>query len=84
MSFRHTCITQFLYKSDSAQELNAIHELLSEYGKFQWHGVGLSPDACGYFHGIIRDLDSYETKALEQEIIDKLKAVGVDIKIVYE
>lgn len=83
MSFRHTFITEFLYKYDRQEELDKIRQALEEYsGNVKWEKAG--QDYYGYFHGTIKDLDSYETKNQEQEIINKLEKVGCKIKIVFE
>lgn len=81
MSFRHTFITEFLYKYDRQEELKNIEEALKKYAFIvQWEGK----DNIGYYHGIIKDLDSYETKIAYQEILEELEKVGVRIKIVFE
>jgi hypothetical protein len=81
MSFRHTVITEFLYKANSHGELNKLETLLNDYGNFKWQGN----DNLGYFHGIIKDLNGIDTKEQENEIVEHiLKETGVRIKIVIE
>ncbi len=83
MSFRHTAITEFLYKGGQPQELDAIEKVLNEYGHFEWCGKGMPQ--LGYFHGVIKDLNGYDTKEAEQRLIDEiLEETGVRIKIVIE
>lgn len=83
MSFRHTAITEFLYKSGKQQELDAIEKVLNEYGYFEWSGKGMPQ--LGYFHGVIKDLNGTDTKEEEQKLIDEiLEETGVRIKIVIE
>lgn len=83
MSFRHTYITEFLYKHGKGDELWKIREVLDSLGTVWWHG-SQSDNELGYFHGFIKDFDSIETKNNEETILEKLKELGVDIKIVYE
>lgn len=83
MSFRHTYITEFLYKHGKDEQLQAIRKALDEYGTVTW--TCSSNDAeLGYFHGIIKDLDSHETKNQEEKILQKLEELGVKMKIVFE
>ncbi len=84
MSFRHTYITDFLYRGGETGEesLKNIEETLNKYGTVNKEFRGV--EGWGYFHGIIKDLDSYETKEKEEEIIETLKDLGVNLKIVYE
>lgn len=80
MSFRHTYITEYLYKHGRDEELKSIETALDKYGTVNWHGE----NGQGYFYGVIKDLDSYETKNQEQEILDSLEKAGARIKIVFE
>lgn len=82
MSFRHTYVTEFLYKSGRQEELDAIRNCLEKYGTAEWIGRGM--EGLGYFHGIIKDLDSYETKNMEKEIIEDVLKNGARIAIVFE
>lgn len=82
MSFRHTYITEFLYKANGEAELKAIHDALDKYGTVNWEGKGM--EGLGYFHGVIKDLNGFDTKDAEQEIIKDLESKGVRIKIVLE
>lgn len=82
MSFRHTCITEFLYKFGNKKELDLIEKTLNEYGTFFWCGKGM--EGLGYFHGIIKDLNSLDTKEQENEILKRLLDIGVKISIVFE
>ena len=83
MSFRHTYITEFLYKYGRKEELAKIQETLEEFGTVKWEGFS-GDKQLGYFHGVIKDLDNHETKNQEQEIVKKLKGLDVDMKIVFE
>lgn len=84
MSFRHTTITEYLYKHGKPDELKNIEEVLMEYGYFRWQGSD-GDNEYGYFHGTIKDLDSFETKIKEIEIIDDIyRRTGVQVKIVFE
>ena len=83
MSFRHTYITEFLYKNGRDSELESIKKALEIEGTVDWNSSQNDPQ-LGYFHGVIKDLDGYDTKNREQEIIDTLRKVGCDIKIVFE
>jgi len=49
MSYRHTYITEFLYKSGKTDELILIEDALVKYGTVHWSGRG---DGLGYFHGV--------------------------------
>ena len=80
MSFRHTYITEFLYKVGRKDELNRIKKKLSEYGTVHWKGK----DNMGYFHGVIKDLDNNQTRVQYHEISNDLAKNGVRIKIVFE
>lgn len=80
MSFRHTYVTEFFYKHGLDKELAEIKSALEKYGTANWHGR----DNLGYFHGVVKDLDSHETKSAEAEILADLEAKGIRIKIVYE
>ena len=80
MSFRHTYITEFLYKHGLEEELKNIKKTLGRFGTVNWNGR----DGLGYFHGVIKDLDSYETKENEKEIVHELEKLEVQIKIVFE
>lgn len=82
MSFRHTYITEFFYKHDRQEELDKIQKALEKYGTVNWHSS--NDTEVGYFHGVIKDLDSYETKIAYQEILEDLEKNGVRIKIVFE
>lgn len=83
MSFRHTYITEYFYKANREEELEAIRKVLEKWGSVKWEGQG-TQKIYGYFHGVIKDLDSFETKSQEQEIINELEKVGCKIKIVFE
>ncbi len=83
MSFRHTYITEFLYNNGRDEKLKAIKDILEKEGTVNWE-PSFNDNQLGYFHGVIKDLNSYDTKNREQEIIHKLKKVGCDIKIVFE
>ena len=81
MSYRHTFITNFLYKYGQTKDLKKIAEVLNKYSSnIHWQGQR----QMGYFHGTIKDLDGSQTELEESEIIKSLKEVGVEIKIVYE
>lgn len=84
MSFRHTYITEFLYKGtiQTQEELRKISEVLDGYGTVKWEGGGMP--GLGYFHGVIKDSDSFSSKEHDQEVRDKLKELGVRIEIIYE
>lgn len=84
MSFRHTYITEFLYKGteESRPELQKISDVLDEYGTVKWEGGGMP--GLGYFHGVIKDSDSFSSKEHDKEVKDKLKELGVRIEIIYE
>lgn len=81
MSFRHTYVTEFLYKYDKLDEMKAIWNCLDKYGTVNWHGPN---DYYGYIHGIIKDLDGHETRKIETKIIKELRDLGCEIKIVFE
>jgi len=83
MSFRHTYITEYLYKHGRDAELEAIKNALEKEGTVTWEGSS-NDNQLGYFHGVIKDLDSYDTKNREEEIIKELEKVGCKIKIVFE
>ncbi len=83
MSFRHTFITEFIYRGNEGGELELekVKKVLEEYTSFvEWKGQS----GCGYFYGIIKDLNDFDTKNQEDEIVEKLKELGVRLKIVYE
>jgi hypothetical protein len=80
MSFRNTFVTEFLYKADLPEEIRKIENALSQYGSVTWTGH----DGLGYFHGVIKDLDGFQTKSEEKEIVEALEKVGCRIKIVLE
>ena len=80
MSFRHTYITEFLYKATLPEELKKIEETLNIFGVVFWHGH----NNMGYFHGIIKDWNGIDVKNEEEKIVKKLKDMGVNIKIVIE
>lgn len=80
MSFRHTYITEFLYKANSEAELKKIEDALQEFGSVFWRGR----EGMGYFYGVIKDLNGQDTKLEEENIIKKLADLGVRIKIVFE
>lgn len=83
MSFRHTYITEYLYKHGKDDELRAIKDTLDELGTVNWHSSS-SDNQLGYFHGIIKDLDGSQTKSEYQEIVEKLEKVNCRLKIVFE
>ena len=82
MSFRHTYITEFLYKSGRPDELKTIEEALDKYGTVNWHCKGM--EGLGYFHGIIKDSNGVDTKLEEEHIVKDLETKGVRIKIILE
>lgn len=86
MSFRHTYITQFLYKYRCEKELKAIRDTLEkhcDYGTVHWYSAG--KPYYGYFHGVIKDMDSYEVKIKDSKRLGKaMKKLGIRFKIVYE
>lgn len=85
MSFRHTYVTEYFYKSGKENDLKIIRSVLEKWGTVKWEGQGINTEKIyGYFHGVIKDLDRYETKKDEQKIIDDLAKVGCRIKIVFE
>lgn len=87
MSFRNTYITNFLYKANSKHELDQIENVLSKYGTVNWQGgTNEGSKNLGYFHGVIKDLDGYQTKSEESEIISAINDLDlrVEIKIVFE
>lgn len=80
MSFRHTAITEFLYKY--GEDMTPIKEVLNEYGKFTWVGGSAN---LGYFHGVIKDYDGYETKNQKKFIEQDIKKrTGIILKIIIE
>jgi hypothetical protein len=84
MSFRHTYITNFLYKAPPLNgDLVLIKEILSKYGTVEWGG---KDEMLGFYYGIIRDSDGKDTlnQNVQQEINDNLEKFGAEIKIVYE
>ena len=83
MSFRHTYITEYLYKNGRDKELEAIKNALEKEGTVNWF-CSSNDNQLGYFHGVIKDLNSVDTKNREQEIIKELEKVGCKIKIVFE
>ena len=84
MSFRHTVITEFLYKFGREDELAKIAKVLDKYGNFKFQEGGGKP-YYGYFHGIIKDGDGHQTKLEEESIIkDVFDQTDVKLKIVYE
>lgn len=85
MSFRNTYVTEYFYKYGKENELEAIRQVLDKWGSVTWEGQGIRTDKIyGYFHGVIKDLNSFDTKEDEQKIIDELEKVGCRIKIVFE
>lgn len=83
MSFRHTFITEFLYKSNKQDELDAIRKKLEEYGHVEWRGGGM--EGLGYFHGIIKDSNGHDTKNEKEKIINEiLIKTGVRLEIIIE
>lgn len=85
MSFRHTYITEYLYKAHRQDELEAIRKALDKWGTVDWVGQGQgASDIYGYFHGVIKDSNSFDTKRDEQQIIDELEKAGCKIKIIFE
>jgi hypothetical protein len=80
MSFRHTFITEFLYKYGREDELKQIEEALKEFGTVEWRGH----DGLGYFFGVMKDLDGNEMKSLEVEIKNKIALAGARVEIVFE
>lgn len=83
MSFRHTAITEFIYRGGSPDEVDAIADVLAKYGHFEWQHTSMN--GLGYFHGIIKDLNGSDIKNEEETIIaDVLEKCGVRIKIVLE
>ncbi len=81
MSFRHTFVTEFLYRFNSAEERYKIQDILKKYARaVYWQGH----NNVGYFHGVITDLDSFQTKIQYQETLEELEKAGVRIKIVFE
>ncbi len=81
MSFRHTYITNFLYRHGKQEEMDAIKDILAEYGTVDFVGR----DNLGYLHGVIKDLDGAQIKeTVEQELTARLKEFGVNILINYE
>lgn len=83
MSFRHTYITEFLYKHGRDEELKKIREILEKWGTLNWQRSS-TDNQLGYFHGVIKDLDGNEIKSQEQRILDELEKAGARIKIVFE
>ncbi len=85
MSFRHTYVTEYFYKANREDELEAIRQVLDKWGTVTWVGQGSGTEKIyGYFHGVIKDSNSFDTKNDEQKIIDELEKVGCRIKIVFE
>lgn len=87
MSFRHTYITEFLYKHGLDKELKDIEETLAKYGTVAWKGGNnIGHEQLGYFHGVFKDLNGHDMeKGGEGEsIIKELASKGVKIAIVYE
>lgn len=87
MSFRHTYVTEFLYKAGRKEELDEIKKTLEAYGSVTWHGgQNEGHTELGYFHGVFKDSNGYDMeKGGEGEaIIKELAAMGVRIAIVYE
>lgn len=82
MSFRHTFVTEFLYKGDKVEELKLIFRTLEKYGNVEWVGRGLK--GLGYFHGVMKDLNSFDTKEMEKDITQELSKLGVRIQIIFE
>lgn len=81
MSYRHTYITEFIYKAGDPHALKEIEEALGEYcDTVHWKGR----DGMGYFHGVIKDLNGQDTALEQEEIIRKLAKRNVRIKIVLE
>lgn len=82
MSFRHTYITEFLYKFGKEEEIEKIRDALQKYGTAEWKRGG---EGLGYFHGVFKDLNGQEIKNSEREIIKDIEdKTGVKIKIVFE
>lgn len=83
MSFRHTFITEFLYKGGHAMDLKMIRTVLEIYsGNVKWEETGMP--GLGYFHGVIKDLDGYSTKEIGGEIKKALENLGVELEIIFE
>ena len=80
MSYRHTYITEFLYKAGDPHKLREIEEALGEYGSVYWKGR----EGMGYFHGVIKDLNGQDTEKEIVEIKKMLERVGVRIEVVFE
>lgn len=83
MSFRHTYVTEFLYRFDKEEDLEKIKNALEKYGTVKFEKSG-GRDYYGYFHGVIKDLDSYSTKEEESKIVRELSNLDCKIKIVFE
>lgn len=83
MSFRHTYITEYLYKHGRKNELQEIENALEKYGTVSWCPSS-NDNELGYFHGVIKDLDSFSTKEEEKEIVNAIEKSGARIKIVFE
>lgn len=83
MSFRHTYITEYLYKHGRDAELEAIKSALEKEGTVNWHGSS-NDNQLGYFHGVIKDSNSFDTRTEYQNILERLEKVGCKIKVVFE
>ena len=83
MSYRHTVITEFVYKDKQDKWVVDVLDFLNSYGAFKFEKT--SDWLAGYFHGIIRDLDGQEIKNREEEITKEIREkTGLKIKIVFE
>lgn len=84
MSFRHTYITNYMYRHGQAKELAFIKDMLEKHGTVNW-SCSSNNGQLGYFHGVIKDSNSFDVKEKEgPELIKELKSHGIDIAIVYE
>lgn len=81
MSFRHTYVTEFLYKAGVPNELQKVEQALLKHGTARWQG---NDNGLGYFHGVIKDSNGHDIKENEEEILKEVLEAGAVIKIVFE
>jgi hypothetical protein len=82
MSFRHTFITEFLYRyKDGEQEPQEVRQALEKYASSVfWNGR----DGMGYYYGVIKDLNGSDSKKEDKQLKEELAKVNCRIEVIYE